>query len=542
MKISMRRPVFAASVIFFVIMAFFYYARGYDESYRALDGNDITVAGTVYQKDSSGFNPAFYLKNIELISESASSQKNLKKYNLILRVNESDCSVNDIYDLRIGDRVTVTGRFICFEHGTNPGEFDAADYYHSLKIPGRLKDYEVTDLNKGKGLARLGEVIFILRTYFSKRLDKVFVPETAGVLKAMLLGDKRETDPGIKDLFRHSGIIHIISISGLHITLIAVSVYRLFKRAGMKKAVSAILATVLLIFYGMLVGMPMSAKRAICMFVIRMAADMMKRTYDMLTALGITAVLMIIFNPAYMLNSGFFLSFGSVMGIGAVFPLIRDCLHFSFVGRYTKSRIKKILTAGMHSIINSSCEMIMAGVSIMIFTWPIQLWFYYEVPIFSVLSNLLVLPFLSLLLIFGLIAMMVPGLGFLGTVSEVVVYFYKRICLLYEALPFNTLNPGRPPIQAVVIYYVILTLLCIWIRIYMRAEDTKKRRSKNQSLRINEVKRDEIQKHSSITQSLQVNKVKKDETQKQSFIAQFLQVNKTKRDEANKILDFIFRF
>ncbi|MCR5254606.1 MAG: DNA internalization-related competence protein ComEC/Rec2 [Acetatifactor sp.] len=466
MKISLRRPLFAVSVFVFVIMALGFFIRGYDETYRLLDGDHVTVSGRVYQKDFTGSAPAIYLKNIELISESAPSQKNLKKYNLILRATESLNDACDIYDFKIGDEIFVLGDFVCFEHATNPGEFDGAEYYYSLGIIGRLKEYEILNIKESRGLFLVGEKLFKLRMYFSKRLDKIFSPKSAGILKAMLLGIKNETDPEIKALYKASGIIHIISISGIHITLIAVSIYRFLQKAGVNKAVAAVLAMLLLMIYGMLVGMPMSAKRAIGMFVIRIGADILKRTYDMLTALGITAVFMVLINPGYLLNSGFYLSFGSCLGIGSVFPLIKPDHSQSFARRYIRSSFLRRLTDHFYGMLKGTSEMIFAGISIMIFTWPIQLWFYYEIPTFSVLTNLFVLPFVSILMMSGMISLFIPGFGALGTLAEAVLLWYEKICLFNETLPFNTLNPGRPKFYALIIYYVFLCLLCAWIQMY----------------------------------------------------------------------------
>lgn len=98
--------------------------------------------------------------------------------------------------------------------------------------------------------------------------------------------------------------------------------YKLLRRLHIPVIPACILCGVFMIFYGMLVGMPVSAVRAIAMFLLRLLADCLRRTYDMQTALSVCAVGILIQQPLYLYHSGFLLSFTAVLAITLLKPAL----------------------------------------------------------------------------------------------------------------------------------------------------------------------------------------------------------------------------
>lgn len=403
------------------------------------DGSTVTVTGHVYRKDTK----YFYLDSVLLQNSAASQQQ-------IFSLNENLICEYDEDAPTIGSMVEVRGIFQCFQNATNPGEFDSAAYYHSIGICGKLQ--EVTLIDRGKDCSVLQETLFNLQQYFRKRLYQVFPGKEASVMAAMLLGDKSDLDSEIKDLYQDNGIIHILSISGLHISIIGMSIYKALRRMGVPVWVAAPVGGIVLLLYGIMTGMSVSACRAIGMFLIRILGEIAGRTYDMLTAMAIMAAGMVGVNPSNLENAGFLLSFGSILGIGALYPALLP-----------KDTPKL-------------CQSVLASLSITLTTLPIQLWFYYEVPTYSILLNLLVLPFMTPVMLTGMIAMLIPGLGIVGTVASVILSGYEWFCMIFEKLPFARWNPGRPEIWQVVLYY------CLWVLVlglgYYRAHGAESKKPK----------------------------------------------------------------
>lgn len=245
--------------------------------------------------------------------------------------------------------------------------------------------------------------------------------------------------------------------TGLHITFVGVGVYRLLGKAGLPKRLSAVMGCAVLILYGIMTGMGISVCRAIGMYLIKMLSVIVGRTYDMLTALGVIAVILVIVNPLCLEQTGFLLSFGSVMGVGIICPALMP-KNGDKPGklRYEPSKLKRLVKGKLAECFEGIYSSAIAGLSITLMTLPIQLWFYYEVPTYSVLLNLFVLPIMGLLLVTGFISMLVPHMGIVGTVSCLILDGYEGLCGLFEKLPMNMWNPGKPSVICVVIYYVLL--------------------------------------------------------------------------------------
>lgn len=407
------------------------------------DNSKVIVTGHVCRKDVNNF----YLDSVLIQNQAAGQQQIFSlSENLICEYEEEGPP--------IGSTVKVRGVFSCFDNATNPGEFDGAEYYRSLGICGRL--YSASYVLLGEDYSVWQEALFALQQYFRERLYCIFPEKEASVMAAMLLGDKSELDGGIKELFQDNGIIHILSISGLHISIIGMSIYKLLRRIGLPVWAAALAGGTVLLLYGIMTGMSTSACRAIGMFLIRMLAEITGRTYDMLTALGVMAAGMAGANPYNLKNAGFLLSFGSILGIGALYPALLREGNQGLILRYEEKKWKRVCREVWAQCRDGLEQSILSGLSVTLATLPIQLWFYYEIPTYSVLLNLLVLPLMTWVMLSGIIAMLIPGLGIVGTVDCIILSCYEWLCRCFERLPFSRCNPGRPELWQVILYYVIL--------------------------------------------------------------------------------------
>ena len=127
--------------------------------------------------------------------------------------------------------------------------------------------------------------------------------------------------------------------------------------------------------YGTMTGMGTSMLRAYVMFVMHLLAGMIGRTYDLLTAMTVSALIILLQQPLYLQQSGFLFSFGAVCGIGILLPAAERNL-------LGKSRAEKVVFSG--AVISLS-------------TLPVYLCCYYEFPPYSVLLNLIVIPCMTLI-------------------------------------------------------------------------------------------------------------------------------------------------
>ena len=392
---------------------------------------EVSILGTVCKKDiaKSGSGEVLYLKDVLFVGEAESAHEDLQQVICYLK--------EDSLSAKIGSRILIRGYPSDFESATNPGQFDQKFYYQILGISFRLSQANV--LSASTEYDVFYENLHILRCKMAAQLDLLLPKEDAGIMKAVLLGAKGDIDEELKALYQRGGIAHILAISGLHISLLGMGAFELLRRLGVPLKAAAFLAAVFMFCYGIMTGFSVSMLRAVIMFLLHMLARMIGRTYDMLTAAGVAAVLILMEQPLYLYYGGFVFSFGCVIGIGLALPVLTE----------SKNR----LPFGLKNIL-SACAM---GV----ISYPMYLWFYYQFPVYSVWLNLMVIPLMSFLMAAGLVLFVVscfvPGaVVFPASLIHGILMIYEKACSICEELPGHMFTPGKPDLWQVIIYLVLL--------------------------------------------------------------------------------------
>ncbi len=363
-------------------------------------------------------------------------------------------------DIKLGEELAVQGKVSLFSPAMNPGGFDALSYYASKGIDARLWDASV--ISSGGGQYVIREHMRRFRELLEMRLYSICPKKEASILCDLLLGDKEGIDEKTEELYKNNGIAHILSISGLHISILGIGLFELLRKIRMKQVPAAMCAMCVLALYGIMTGMSISAVRAIGSFGIRMLAYPAKRTADPLTSLMLMASVTLIIHPAYAFQAGFLLSYGAVLGIHTFLPAFSGLMNRSsekeifYEPDGLRKRLRKIAKK-TYRVIKSA---FISSFGIILFTLPIQLYYFYKVSVYSVFLNLLILPCMSLL-VFSAMVSLIPGLGIAATVSCFLLEIFERLCTLAETLPFHTWNPGRPGKAAVVLYYLFILLITI---------------------------------------------------------------------------------
>lgn len=450
----MRRPLFMVALCVVIVTAIRlgYGWLGTEDTGGGeglFAGTALEVTGQVYQKDQESIT----IKSVVLCSSNSSevsvagSQQQIS--NLI-------CEVKNAEAIPLGSKVRLSGTFMPFSRATNQGEFDSSVYYRTLGICGKLKAAQI--LEQDNSCWKVREWLFDRKSQLCERLYSALAPEDAAIMEALILGEKGNLDSGIKELYKRNGILHILSISSLHITIIGMSVYKLLRKVGLPIGVAAVAGAVLLLLYGCMTGFGVSATRAIGMYLIRMLGEVVGRTYDMLTALGVMAAVMVVKNPYYLQNGGFLLSFSCVLGIGVVYPaLLPELKRYQNDNRPHVRKVEKLKEKiAEKQFGNRLCKSFFSGLSVTLATLPVQLYLYYESPVWSVFLNLLVIPCLEPLMLFGILTLVAPGIPIFGGTASVILQWYEFLCENFERVPFSTWNPGCPDMWQIVVYYVLL--------------------------------------------------------------------------------------
>ena len=428
----MRRPMLMACLLFLLAVRLVLLFTGPPK--EEYSPGTAVVSGTVEKKELKGDQQVFYLKDAGV---AGSGQQEIKMNSGLICVTESDPPP-------IGARVTVRGDIWLYPYATNPGEFDMRNYYLCLGYGGRLTVYAWEYASEGFCIWKEG--LWKLRCFLGSIYDKLLPEEDSAVMKAMVLGDKGDLSAEIKDLYRAAGISHILAISGLHISILGMGLYKLLRRTGIPVLPSAAAAVFVMVNYAILTGAGTSTLRAVTMFALMAIADVERRSYDLPTALGLSAATTVMTNPYLLLTSAFWLSYSAVTGVAVFGPALWGEL------RADDKRLRKFQQA------------LGASLSASIFTLPLILSFYYEFPVYSVLLNLIVVPLMSVLMVSGLI-MLVLGVLWLpagvvvGLPCHMILKLYNVLCEGVSRLPGNICIAGAPALWKLITVYVIFFIL-----------------------------------------------------------------------------------
>lgn len=436
-------------------------------------GNIVQAEGTVYRQEEKTYQNQIvtylYLKHTNLYIHS-------KKY----PIRNIKCEMEGTQDQTLGCNLRIEGALTLPESPGNPGEFDRKSYERGRKIDFYLKNTQVLERTRA---GKTETHIEAIRGKCRGIIQEIFPETEAGILEAMLLGEKELLDEDTKSGFQAAGISHIIAISGLHISLLGIGVWNGLKCLGLPMTVSSVCSLFLLAGYGVLIGNPVTAVRALIMFGLMLGAKLLGRTYDLLSALAAASILLLLDNPDLLWDSGFQMSFAAVAGMGSYGEFQRglwqtvksrrsgkiSCGKQAGIGKQKgsgeQSEIRKRKIKRIIYKLGKAEENLVTGCSLWVFMLPVVLYTFYQVSVLGILCNLLVLPLMPAVLGSGFLALLLgfwgTGAGSIGGIPAYgIVRLYEWLGKTAGNIPMGVWTPGRPTLWAVAVYYGILAVSC----------------------------------------------------------------------------------
>ncbi len=349
--------------------------------------------------------------------------------------------------LRIGNYICLEGKAVPFEESENAGQFDERTYYRAKRMCCKFNADTITVLDAG--VDEIREWCRMVRKQLDSIYEEILPQKHAGIVSAILLGDKAELDADTKALYQKNGIAHILAISGLHVSLLGMGLFAIIRKIGSPLIPAAAATMLILVFYGCLTEFSVSTQRAVGMLIIAMFAKVLGRTYDSRSACALCGLLILIANPMQLYQTGFQLSFGAAFGI-SYFGCELERMKLS-KGKTTTEKLKVSVLSGMTT---------------QLITAPIILNCFYELPVYSVFLNLPVIGLLSSVVFLSILA------GFAGSFSYalgrflaggvyVILELYELLCRVTERLPCPIWLYGKPQGWRIFAYFAVLCLFFV---------------------------------------------------------------------------------
>lgn len=336
----------------------------------------------------------------------------------------------------------------------NPGEFDYSKYLERKKIYSScyLTDscwiktsvkYQIPVLEKFAIQIKkaIQEKIRSTAEKYGKTGDRIML--------AICTGDKSEVDRTTKNEFSEAGAIHIMAVSGLHVGLIWLFLYNLSFFLGRTRAgrfLQVILIIIVLWLFALMTGLSASVIRSCTMFTLASLAKLMNRNSSVFNSVFVAALLQVIINPDIIFDAGFQFSYSAVISILLFHPVFR-----------------KILTS-RYNIFQKPLDLVNVSLSAQVLTFPLTALLFGRFPVYFLLTNLCVIPLVTLLMILFISSILLSFSTILMEIflrAALEVTDIMEFCIIrINKFPFHLVeNIHFSPAQALIFILLSLFLL-----------------------------------------------------------------------------------
>ncbi len=363
---------------------------------------------------------------------------------ILIKINRSD----SLAKFDIGDLIVAQTSFKGIPKAKNPNQFEYADYLAKQGVfhETTLQNNTFIVVGNERGFF---QKIASIRTKISRRFEETESnSQNIAVLKALLLGQKNDIDATLKNQYSDAGAVHILAISGLHVGIILfflLWVLKPIKKLRFGKIMVLIISLTILWGFAFLAGLSASVVRAVTMFsFVAIGLQITNRGYNIYNTLAISAFLLLLLKPSFLFDVGFQLSYLAVLSIVTFQP------YFS-----------KTLRKPEHKIFGYLHDIITVSFAAQIGVLPLSLYYFHQFPGLFFLTNLVVIPLVTVILGLGIVALLIALFTHIPSWFVVVLDFFLQWMNTYIVwvAQFQNLIIRNIPMTILLVFTTYLVLL-----------------------------------------------------------------------------------
>lgn len=349
-----------------------------------------------------------------------------------------------------GDELVIPARYQLVEPPYNPAEFNYKSYlagknifYQAFLYPGQIKL-----LQTGAGNPLMAFSFKLRQKLVNKLKQNIPDPDAAAVASTLILGYKADLSGDVRRTYADTGTIHVLSVSGAHVA----AIYGLLlialgftDRLKYGRPIKAVIVILLLWFYAMLTGFSPSVCRAVTMITIVTGGKTFRRNANTLNTLAASAFAMLLYNPRYITDAGFQLSYLAIFGIVVFQPVIYR--WFSFRSRWL-------------SKLWALCSVSAAA---QLAVLPLSLYYFHQFPVYFLAANLFIVVPAMIIIYTGIIFLLLPQIAFLTKTLAFILWRTIQLtnrCLRFiEHIPYADIRKIWFTLPEQIIFYALIITL-----------------------------------------------------------------------------------
>jgi competence protein ComEC len=357
---------------------------------------------------------------------------------------------------RPGDILCFNGQPELIKNDGNPFEFDYQGYLHNRKIGYRIFLKE-GNFNLLKGISRqdIFHKALILRAKLMEYLDRSGIDSNnVHLIGSISFGARDEVDKEVIQSFTNTGVIHVLAVSGMNVGLVFVILNLIFGFLKSGRAGNVLYTLIILVgiwSYTMITGMSASILRAALMFSFLILGKLFNRDSNIFNSLAVSAFFLIAWDPAIIRDVGFQLSYAAVLSIVVIHPLVVKQLYF-----------KNWLLRQVWILISVTC-------SAQIGTIPFTLLYFHQFPVYFWLTNLLVIPLVSVILYLSFLVVFLSMISnYVASLVAIFLDWSVKIVLIMvrfvEIMPHAVLRGLYPTLFQIALVFTMAGLFLVFLR------------------------------------------------------------------------------
>lgn len=358
------------------------------------------------------------------------------------------------YTLRAGDRILFSRDLQEIRNAGNPGGFD---YKRYALFNGITHQVYLTDKNyhrlSGNDLPWYQSWLLQSRNYVLTAIKThIKGAKEQGLAEAMLIGYKDDLDKSLLQSYTNTGVVHVIAVSGMHLALLYWLLNLLFALLLRKKKTQwlhAALVLSLLWFFSFITGGAASIVRAAVMFTFITVGKQINRNASIYNILAASAFCQLCYNPYWLWDVGFQLSYAAVLSIVVFYKPIYNLLFIK------------------NKILDAIWQLAAVSIAAQILTTPIALYYFHQFPVYFLLSNLVVVPVSTVVLVATLVLVLLSPVkaiaAFIGHLLNGLIWWLNTFIGRMEGFPLAVWSGININLAQSFLLFVFIAGMGFWL-------------------------------------------------------------------------------